>query len=116
MNIFQKAAIAQANFNAATAENGYKSFTTFYSDLTIADCFGIEAIKDTYNRVVRDWFDNTEYFTEFVMSLNYKCWEMYDKGNEALSRLYGDLFQQAQDKVYDEWDKEAADYYWRTTD
>lgn len=35
-------------------ENGYKMKTTFWNDFTIADCFGIDAIEDTYKRSFRD--------------------------------------------------------------
>ena len=31
-------------------ENGYQPKTTFWMDFSIADKFGIAAIKDTYNR------------------------------------------------------------------
>ena len=34
---------------------GYKPITTFYEDLSIADHFGVEAVKDTYKRVFQYW-------------------------------------------------------------
>lgn len=34
---------------------GYKPITTFYTDFSIADKFGVEAIKDTYNRSFASW-------------------------------------------------------------
>lgn len=34
---------------------GYKPFTTFWDDFSIADNFGIDAICDTYNRAFQEW-------------------------------------------------------------
>lgn len=38
--------------------NGYEPKTTFWTDFSIADMFGAEGIKDTYNRAKEDWQDN----------------------------------------------------------
>lgn len=35
--------------------NGYETITTFYEDFSIADAFGIHAIKDTYTRAFNEW-------------------------------------------------------------
>ena len=32
---------------------GYKPMTTFYMDFSIADMVGVDAIKDTYNRIFK---------------------------------------------------------------
>lgn len=71
---------------------GYTQKTTFWQDFSIADAFGISAIKDTYKRAFKSWKTNTEYVTELVMVLNWKCWQWYEKGNKAYSELYGELF------------------------
>lgn len=31
-------------------ETGYKPFTTFWQDFSIADTYGLQAIQDTFNR------------------------------------------------------------------
>lgn len=41
-----------------TLDNGYEMQTTFWQDFTIADAFGIDAIKDTFNRAFKEWKDN----------------------------------------------------------
>ena len=33
---------------------GYKPITTFYTDFSIAEMFGVEGIKDTYKRGLQD--------------------------------------------------------------
>ena len=37
-------------FREFMSENGYTVQTTFWEDFTIADRFGLSAIRDTYNR------------------------------------------------------------------
>ena len=56
-------------------ENGYQPKTTFWMDFSIADKFGIAAIKDTYNRAFKEWKNNHVYLTELVMVLNHKIWQ-----------------------------------------
>ena len=46
---------------------GYKPITTFYTDFSIADKFGVTAIKDTYNLAFEGWKSNVKYITELVM-------------------------------------------------
>ncbi|ENI9073036.1 hypothetical protein ABZ143_002832 [Listeria monocytogenes] len=55
--------------------NGYEPKTTFWTDFSIADMFGFEGVKDTYNRAKESWQDNIEYMTEFAMVLNHKSWQ-----------------------------------------
>lgn len=52
---------------------GYKPITTFYTDFSIAEPFGKDAIIDTYRRSFKHWKDNYKYLTELVMALNWKC-------------------------------------------
>lgn len=40
------------------SQTGYSCFTTFFEDFSIADKFGIDAIKDTYTRVLKEWKSN----------------------------------------------------------
>lgn len=90
--------------------------TTFWSDFSIADAFGIDAIKDTYRRAFKEWKDEYKYLTDLVIVLNHKCWFWYDKGNEEYSQLYSDLFYEAQNYAYDNLKGEEFDYFWRMTD
>ena len=55
--------------------NGYEPKTTFWTDFSIADMFGTEGVKDTYNRAKEDWQDSIEYMTELAMVLNHKSWQ-----------------------------------------
>lgn len=94
---------------------GYKPKTTFYTDLSIADKYGKSGILDTYDRVFDAWKTDTEYFTEFIMALNWKIYEHY-KTNKPIAIVYNELWQKAEEYVYNNWNETQLDYYYRTTD
>lgn len=96
--------------------SGYKRKTTFYSDLTIADAFGVKAIKDTYKRVCKAWMSNIEYITEFAICLNHKSWEHQER--EDYCKLYSDLWYEISDKICEHYkgNEEAISYFYRVTD
>ena len=97
------------------AMTGYKPISTFYMDLSIADQFGADAVKDTYRRVVKSWLSDYKMFTEFVMALNWKIWEHYET-NEPLAELYNELWVKAGVLVEDNFTDEEKRYYYRVTD
>ena len=115
-NIFTRAAAAQSAFSNAMRENGYNTFTTFYSDLTLAEPFGERGIRGTDRDVTRSWGNNVKYWTEYAMSLNHKIWEHYDRGNMALSELYDSLWRKANTHAYRTFKGNDLRYYIRTTD
>ena len=98
------------------AENiGYKPKTTFWSDFSIADRFGVAAVKDTYRRAFREWRGNYVYLTELVMVRNHKIWQHY-KTNEPLARVYNDLWISAEEYARIHLKGKELEYYWSTTD
>jgi hypothetical protein len=94
---------------------GYVTKTTFYDDFTIADHFGIKAIKDTYNRAFNEWKNNVEYITEFVMVLNHKMWH-HHQSNPEIAKVYYELYEKANDWCMDNLKGEDLDYFYKTTD
>lgn len=90
--------------------------TTFWSDFSIADAFGIPAIKDTYKRAFEEWKSHYMYLTDLVIVLNHKCWYWYEKHNEEYSQLYEELYYEAHEYALDNLKGEEFDYYWRKTD
>ena len=98
--------------------NGKEFQTTFWEDFTIADAFGDNAIKDTYKRAFKHWKEDLVYLTELVIVLNLKCWQWWEKGNEERSKLYSDMYYEADEYALDsiEGDKEKARYYFEMTD
>lgn len=115
MNVFQYSAVEQVKFTNAMAELGYTTFTTFFGDLSIAEWYGKKGILDTYKNVVESWGSDYKYFTEFVMALNHKSFEHFDK-RPGLSSLYADLYHKATNYVYKHFSQEGKDYFFRITD
>lgn len=98
---------------------GYTPITTYYQDFSIADKFGTNAIKDTYNRVknelAEDYNGNYKEFTEFVMALNWKIWEHY-QSNDTLAKLYNTLWEQADIIAQEQLTDDKLSYFYSTTD
>lgn len=114
-NILERAAREQAAFtHGIKALSGYETFTTFWADLTIAEAYGVKAVRETYETVVKSWSDNYKYFTEFVLVLNHKIWHYY-KTNDEFATLYDELWRAA-DAIAAKWTGEAAAYYFEITD
>lgn len=104
--------IAIWNIEALT---GYKPITTFWMDFSIADNFGLDAIKDTYRRAFAEWKDDYKYLTELVMVLNWKCHQWYEVDDKKME-LYEDLYYKTNDYAWDNLKGEEQKYYYKTTD
>ena len=116
MNALSYSAIEQAKFSSAMRNlSGYKTFTTFFGDLSIAECYGASAVKQTFNQVVKSWGKNVKYFTEFVLALNHKIWEHYKK-RPNLARVYDELWRKAEDHVFETFSEDDIQYYYSVTD
>ena len=96
--------------------NGYETKTTFWDDFSIADKFGIDAIKDTYNRAFDSWKDDVEYVTELVLVLNWKCWDMYHRGFSKLSDVYSKLYYKCHHWCCSHLKGKDFDYYFNIVD
>ena len=94
---------------------GYQPKTTFYTDFSIADHFGKDAIVDTYERAFKHWKNNVEYVTELAMALNWKSWE-HSNDNPNIARLYVDLWRKVDKWCMDNLKGDDIQYYLRTTD
>lgn len=98
------------------ATTGYKPMTTFYEDFSIADNFGMAAVKDTFKR----GFETAKamghkYLTEFVMVLNWKIWEHFEQ-NEKFARLYEELWIKADQYALENLKGAELSYFCRTVD
>lgn len=116
-NVMLIAARAQATFTKGMYElNGYEVQTTYYQDFTIADAFGVDAVKDTYKQAFKEWKHNVVYLTEIVLVLNHKIWEHHYKNNTGLMIAYDTLWKEADKYCMTVLSDEDLDYYLRTTD
>lgn len=103
------------NFKSQMAELGYNVFTTFWDDFSIADSFGISAIRDTYKRAFEEWKWDYKYLTELVMVLNWKIWYWY-KRDRKIAQCYNDLWMECDAYAYHNLKDEELDYYIKTLD
>lgn len=118
------------NFNTAMdkaiyEQTGYKTFSTFAMDYEIADCFGIDAVKDTFQGC-KTWIADYKYWTELVMILNWNIWKhqddkfgpVYDELWREAERMFDERYSDKPDDTDEEKErkKEARLYYYQTLD
>ena len=94
----------------------YKFQTTFWSDFTIADHFGVDAIRDTYKRAFNEWKTDTVYVTELTMVLNWKIFEWWEKGDNEYAEVYDTLWRQTDEYCMKHLKGKDLDYYLKVTD
>lgn len=95
--------------------SGYQPITTFWQDFTIAEHFGEQAIKNTFDRAFNEWKNNVEYITELTMMTNWKIW-YWNEQNETIARLYDSLWRKADEWCCKNLKGDDLLYYYRTTD
>lgn len=117
--IFKHAAANEAAFESYWNGLGHERKTTFFSDLSIAECYGEDGIRDTYDRVMKSWIDNLVFITEFIVCLGLKAsqWAGRNDG-DSIQTLYSGLYYLATDAFYDHYEgnEEACDYFFQMTD
>lgn len=94
----------------------YEFKTTFWQDFTIADKFGLNAIKDTYTRAFNEWKTDKVYITELVLVLNWKIWEHYEKGDKKIAEIYNKLWHETDDWCTKNLKGDDLRYYLQTID
>ena len=96
---------------------GYEPKTTFWSDFTIAERFGLSGVKDTYDRSIKSWKEDIVYMTELSMVLNHKGW-IYHEANEELSKYYFNLYNEIDNLIFQLFEdgSDEINYYIQTTD
>ena len=90
--------------------------TTFHMDFSIAEHFGVDAIKDTFKRAFEEWKSDYRYLTDLAMVTNHRCWLWYEKGNEAYSELYSEYYYKVNDYALENLKGEELSYYFKVTD
>jgi len=116
-NVFNYAAANEAMFEDYWRDCGHERKTTFFSDLSIGEWYGLEGVRDTYKRVMSEWLNNVEYITEFIACLGIKA-SQWAQRNPELCDLYSHLFKIARGKFYERYanDEYAKDYFFQMTD
>ncbi len=96
-------------------EYGYEPITTFWMDFSIAERFGHDAIRNTYDRAMKEWHTNYKYLTELVLVLNHKIWQTYNT-DEPTAKVYDELWRNAHEFACENLKDEELQYYYRTID
>ena len=96
--------------------SNYKFKTTFWSDFSIADRFGVDAIQDTFNRAFKEWRGNYVYLTELVLVLNWKLCHHYNNGNYTFAEVYDKLWREADNYACENLKGSELSYFRRTVD
>ena len=85
-------------------------------DFTIADKFGIEAVKDTFKRAFSEWKTDYIYLTELTLVINWKCWQHYEQNNIEISKLYSEYYYQLREYGLDNLQGKELEYFIKTLD
>ena len=96
--------------------SGYTPKTTFWQDFTIAEQFGLDAVRETFDKAFKEWKSNTEYITELTMMLNWKIWHHHQNGNVDYAKLYDELWGIADIWCMDNLKGDDLSYFLKTTD
>lgn len=116
MNLLNDANRQQDAFSYMLKEmSGYETITTFFMDFSIADVFGEEGIRDTYNRSIKHWKHDYKFITELYLVLNHKIWQWYKKNND-LAKLYDELWRDCGSYCDDNFSKDELEYFYKITD
>jgi hypothetical protein len=115
MNVFEYAASMEICFENFLNAVGKERKTTFFSDLSIAEWYGIDSVKDTYKRVVASWKDDVVYMSEFVIALNQKIWQHYET-DRKLAKVYNDLWIECDDFCREHFEDDDLSYYFEYID
>ena len=94
----------------------YEMKTTFWQDFTIAEHFGLAAVKDTFKRAFAEWKSDAVYVTELALVMNWKCWQAYEKGDSAMTEYYSDRYYEVRAWCLDNLTGADLEYYFEATD
>lgn len=95
-------------------ETGYKPLTTFYTDFSIADKYGKDAIEDTFKRAFDEWKSDYRFLTELVMVMSWKSFEHPE--NQEFAKLYTELYERADSYAIKTLKGSELEYFYSTTD
>lgn len=99
-----------------TEMTGYKPLTTFWQDFSIAERFGLSAIKETYKSALEYAKLDHKYLTELVLVLNHKIWQHYEVKSEPKARVYDELWRKADAYALRTLKGDEMAYYYDTLD
>ena len=110
-------ALAEKNFEILMGElkPDYKRCSTFAADFAIADSFGKEAVKETFDRAFNEWKDRPKMMAEMALVLNHNIWR-YHETDPELAKVYDECWKQADEYCMEHYKGDDLDWYIRVTD
>lgn len=105
------------NIDPINAMTGYTQKTTFWLDFSIAESFGENAIRETFDNSIKSFGDNHEYMTELALTTNHKI-AVFHKSNMDIAKLYEKLWIEIDNYMFEHFNdnQKAIQYYLETTD
>ena len=95
---------------------GYTQRTTFWDDFTIAERFGLPAIKDTYRNAFNSWKSDVVFITELVLVLNWKMLYMDERHMTEKSVMYYKCWVELSNWCERHLEAGAYEYFLNVTD
>ena len=95
---------------------GYTQRTTFWDDFTIAERFGLPAIKDTYKNAFTSWKTDVVFITELVLVLNWKMLYMDERHMTEKSVMYYKCWVELSNWCERHLEAGAYEYFLNVTD
>lgn len=110
-------ALAEKNFEILMGElkPDYKRCSTFAADFAIADSFGKEAVKETFDRAFNEWKDRPKMMAEMALVLNHNIWR-YHETDPELAKVYDECWKQADEYCMEHYRGDDLNWYIRVTD
>lgn len=110
-------ALAEKNFEILMGElkPDYKRCSTFAADFAIADSFGKEAVKETFDRAFNEWKDRPKMMAEMALVLNHNIWR-YHETDPELAKVYDECWKQADEYCMEHYKDDDLDWYIQVTD
>ena len=117
MNPLVAGALAERNFELLmeALQPDYKRCSTFAADFAIADSFGKDAVKDTFNKAFNEWKADSHMMAEMALVLNHNIWRYYEIDPE-LAKIYDECWKMADHYCIENYKGDDLDWYYRVTD
>lgn len=96
-------------------ENGYETCTTFWEDFSLADRFGANAIKDTFEASFKNWQHEYKYMTELACVMSWKSCAWYGK-DENYMIIYANYYHKVDNWCMNNLKGDELAYYLKWTD
>lgn len=97
-----------------------KYYSQLWKELDALDEIGVDYLEEQTENLFRQYRDDIEKLTEWVMVINHKCWDYHEKHEPLASDIYSKLYYKYYEEAINYLDKENRkddlSYFIRTLD